>query len=448
MRTTARPSACAAWLALSATAILLFACSGGGGGDPGATVPKAGRGGTSTGGAAGGTGGSSAGGSGGAPGPAGGGADGADPVSGGTGGGAGASNDAAGGAIEDGAVVDATGEAPAPGSPVNPFVYVGSNLVSEIRIFELNLQTGALLARGSAPSGPSPDYLAFHPSGKFLYAINEVPAGRVVAFAVNPGNGALTMLNSAASGGNGPAHLSVHSSGKWVLTANYVSGHVAALPIMDDGRVGAPVQPRLAGAQAHMIRDDGISGNFVFVPSKGDDRVLQFKFDVATGLLTPNSPAFVAQAGSPRHMVFDRAGENAYLLTEAGLTVISYKYDSATGLLSAGVPLAAAPSGDGSHIVLHPTKNVLYASVRFFDALAIFDLDQMGRPQPPRHVRQQLARPWDFAIDPSGTFMVVANNDDSTVQVFRIGADGGLTRVGQAAVGERPRFVGILAIPR
>jgi 6-phosphogluconolactonase len=429
MRTAARPFASAAWLALSITAVLLCVCSGGGG-DPDATVPKAGRGGTSAGGGAGG----------------------ADPVSGGAGGGASGSNDAAsgdaGGMVEDGAVVDATGEAPAPGPAANPFVYVGSNLVSEIRIFELNLQTGALLARGSAPSGPSPDYLAFHPSGKFLYAINEVPAGRVVAFAVNPGNGALTMLNSASSGGNGPAHLSVHSSGKWVLTANYVSGHVAALPIMEDGRVGAPVQPRLAGAQAHMIRDDGISGNFVFVPSKGDDRVLQFKFDVATGLLTPNSPAFVAQAGSPRHMVFDRAGENAYLLTEAGLTVVSYKYDSATGLLSAGVPLAAAPSGDGSHIVLHPTKSILYASVRFFDALAIFDLDQIGRPQPPRHVRQQLARPWDFAIDPSGTFMVVANNDDATVQVFRIGADGGLTRVGQAAVGERPRFVGILAIPR
>ena len=150
-----------------------------------------------------------------------------------------------------------------------------------------------------------------------------------------------------------------------------------------------------------MILDDGITGNFVFVPSKGDDRTLQFKFDATTGRLEPNTPAFVEQAGSPRHMVFDRAGRNAYLLTEAGLTVISYKYDSNTGLLSAGVRLAAAPSGDGAHILLHPTRDILYASIRFYDALAIFNLDAEGRAQPPRHVRQMIARPWDFAIDPS-----------------------------------------------
>jgi 6-phosphogluconolactonase len=255
------------------------------------------------------------------------------------------------------------------------------------------------------------------------------------------------MLNSVPSGGNGPAHLSVHKSGSWVLVANYVSGHVAALPIMPDGRVGAAVAPVLAGANAHMILDDGISGDFVFVPSKGDDRVLQFKFDVATGRLTPNTPAFVAQAGAPRHMVFDRAGRNAYLLTEAGLSVVAYKYDATRGLLSDGVRLDAAPMGDGSHIRLHPTKNILYASIRFFDAIAIFDLDGDGRPQPPRHVRQMLARPWDFAIDPTGHYLLVANNADASVQVLRMADDGGLTRIGGMATVDSPRFVGIFAPP-
>jgi 6-phosphogluconolactonase len=60
--------------------------------------------------------------------------------------------------------------------------------------------------------GPSLDYLAFHPSHEFLYALNEVAAGRLVAFAVNPRTGMLTRLDDASSGGAGPAHISVHRS--------------------------------------------------------------------------------------------------------------------------------------------------------------------------------------------------------------------------------------------
>jgi 6-phosphogluconolactonase len=328
--------------------------------------------------------------------------------------------------------------------PTNPFVYVGSEMGSEILIFQLDLATGALLTRGRAASGPSPDYLAFHPSRKYVYALNEVTPGRVVAFSVSSATGMLTRLNDASSGGAGPAHISVHKSGKWLLSANYASGHVAALPIMDDGRLGEPVAPRFAGNNAHMIIDDGVSGKFVFVPAKGDNRVLQFKFDEATGRLEPNTPAFVAQTGVPRHMVFHRSGRFAFLLTEAGRSVISYRYDAATGLLGDGAAQLASPSGDGAHIVLHPSLELLYVSLRFFDSIGTLAITD-GRAQPPRHFQQQIARPWDMVIEPGGRYMLVANNDNATVKVLRIAADGALGIVGDgASVLPRPRFVGVL----
>ena len=326
----------------------------------------------------------------------------------------------------------------------NPFVYVGSEMGSEILIFQLDLATGALMPRGRVPSGPSPDYLAFHPSRKFLYALNEVPAGRVVAFSVDAATGMLTRLNDASSGGAGPAHISVHKSGRWLLSSNYASGHVAALPIMDDGRLGAPVAPRIAGANAHMIIDDGVTGKFVFVPSKGDNRLLQFKFDEATGRLEPNTPPFVAQLGAPRHMVFHRSGKFAFLLTEAGRSVISYRYDATTGLLSDGVSQEASPSGDGAHIVLHPSLELLYVSLRFFDSVGRLAIGE-GRAQPPQHFHDQIARPWDMAFEPGGRYLLVANNDNATVKVLRIDASGAPAVVGAgASVLPRPRFVGVL----
>jgi 6-phosphogluconolactonase len=328
----------------------------------------------------------------------------------------------------------------------DPFVYTGSTSSREIQIFQLDMKTGALTARGSAPSGASPDYLAFHPGGKLLFALNEVTPGMVEAFSIDRTTGMLTHLNAVSSGGDGPAHISVHRSGNWLLSSNYVSGDVAALPIMADGRLGAPVAPRRAGTFAHMILDDGASGRFVFVPSKGDDRVLQFKLDETSGRLEPNTPPFVAQGGAPRHMVFDRTGHFAYLLTEAGRTVVSYRYDAATGLLSDGVGVEAAPSGDGSHIVLHPRLGFLYVSVRFYDAIAVLPIGPDGRAQAPRHVRTQIARPWDIVIDRSGKYLLVANNDSATIKVFAIDQDTGMpTLVGNGAqVAARPRFVGIL----
>jgi 6-phosphogluconolactonase len=340
---------------------------------------------------------------------------------------------------------DATPPDTAPTPAGNPFVYVGSELANSIRIFQLDLATGALTPRGMAAAGTSPDYLAFHPSGKYVYALNEVNPGRIIAFSVDRATGMLTRLNDASSGGDGPAHISVHKSGKWVLSSNYDSGHVAALPIMDDGRLGAPVAPRVAGAMAHMIIDDGVTGKFVFVPSKGDNRILQYKFDEATGALEPNSPPFVAQAGVPRHMVFHRSGKSAYLLTEMGRSVVSYKYDSTTGLLTDGVALVAGPTGNGAHIVLHPTKELLYVCLRFFDSVTTLDIDAGGRAQNPRHFHQQISIPWDMAFAGGGQYLLVANNMSATVKVLRLDESGAVSLVGNgAAVAPRARFVGVL----
>ena len=70
------------------------------------------------------------------------------------------------------------------------------------------------------------------------------------------------------------------------------------------------------------------------MPSKGSNRVSQFKFDPASGKLQPNTPASVAEGGAPRHIAFHRSGRFAYLLTEGTRTVVAYNYDATTGLLS------------------------------------------------------------------------------------------------------------------
>jgi 6-phosphogluconolactonase len=333
---------------------------------------------------------------------------------------------------------------PPPAVTGNPFVYVGATSDPRLRIFQLDMATGALSPKGMAMADAAPNYLAVHPTRKFLYVTSQVPAGRVVAFAVDGASGMLTRLNDVASGGADPAHISLHGSGRWLFVANYTGGNASVLPVGADGRLGAAVSTVPAGAEAHMAVDDGVTGNFVFVPSKGSNRIGQFKFDPRSGQLTPNEPATVPEGGAPRHIAFHRAGKFAYLLTEGTRTVVAYSYDAATGLLGPLARVVAGDSGFASTIVMHPSKDLFYAAVRGPDTITTFAVEPDGRPRVVSRASAELSYPWDLAVDATGTFLLAANNTSASIKVFRIGENGGLTLVGGAAVPAQVRTVRVL----
>jgi 6-phosphogluconolactonase len=340
------------------------------------------------------------------------------------------------------------GEIMAPPPMGNPFVYVGSSSDPRLRIFQLDMATGALSPKGMAMANASPNYLAVHPTRRFLYVTSQVAAGRVVAFALDADTGMLTRLNDAASGGAAPAHISLHRSGKWLFVANYDGGNASVLPVAEDGSLGAAVSTVPAGAEAHMIVDDGITGNFVFVPSKGSNRIGQFRFDPLTGKLQPNDPATVAEGGAPRHIAFHRSGRFAYLLTEGTRTVVAYNYDPAKGLLGAFTRVAAGNSGFASHIAMHPSKDLFYAAVRGPDTITTFSIDAQGSPKVVGQVSDELSYPWDFSIDATGKYLVAANNTSSSIKVFRLDPQTGtLALVGGAAVPAQTRAVRVVFPP-
>lgn len=216
-----------------------------------------------------------------------------------------------------GGTPDAGGGGDIPPLMGTAYVYAGTyEGGSTMTIFTMDLKTGALTKKGnSTAGGGSADYLAIHPSGKFLIASNETHSGGTVTSMSIGADGTLTKLNDAAAGGNGPAAMTVSKDGKWAFSAGYDDGKVGAVPIGEDGKLGTPAPSVQAGAEAHYIVDDGVTGKFVFACSKGAGHVSQYKFDQATGKLTPNSPASVS-VSSARHMAFNPNGKWAYVTSK------------------------------------------------------------------------------------------------------------------------------------
>jgi 6-phosphogluconolactonase len=330
--------------------------------------------------------------------------------------------------------------------PATETVYV-SGYGSDITVFNFDTKTGMLTKRTSTSGGTSPSYMAFSPDLKFAYAINEADGAnsKVVAFSVEPQTGKLTQLNSSVTGGSGSPHLAVHPSGKWIAVAHYTSGQVSVLPIDASGKVGAagPLNkgPNDSCENAHQAAFDR-SGDHLLVPCLGSNFVMQFKFK--DGALSFNDPATVPVMGGPRHLAFDPEQKHAFVLSELESLITSFKYDATTGQLSDPQTINSydQTKGESAHIVVHNSGKWLYASNRMENSIGLFSIDTDGRPHSVSFVKDMIATPRDFSIDPTGQWLISANQDGAqNVLVFRIdAADGHLTQASVAAVGNQPTF--------
>jgi 6-phosphogluconolactonase len=336
----------------------------------------------------------------------------------------------------------------AAGSGNVAFVYTSGSDSPEIRVLRFDLQSGQLTPVATVEAGPGSGYLAWHPGKKYLYGINRNPA-RVIAWAVDPGDGRLTRINDVAiSGASGATHLSVHPSGKWVLVAYFGSGHVSTHPIREDGGVGEPADLQATAPQAHHAMTAG-EGKFLIVPCRDGNAISTFALDAATGKLTPIGQVSVEPGTGPRHIAFHPARGFAYVINETNGTMTSFSFDAAAGRLSEPQTLSTVPPGAtetaAAHVEVHPGGRFVYGSNRQASSIAIFEVTPSGRLQPRGHETGggRMKTPRDFTLDPAGRWMLVANQGSGEVLVFRVGADGSLALHGSAAVQSKPTFVGL-----
>ncbi|MCW5853337.1 MAG: lactonase family protein [Anaerolineae bacterium] len=343
-------------------------------------------------------------------------------------------------------------------SDTSLFVYVGSYTRTlphvkgkgeGIYIFRMDRASGALAPAGDVLGLSNPSYLAFDPTQRYLYTVDEIDQGNVSAFAVDPATGALTRLEQhVSSEGDVPCHLSVDPSGRWVLTANYTSGHVVSLPIRPDGSLGDAVEivhhhghsvhpDRQESAHAHWISVDP-TGRYVLVADLGLDKVLVYHFDPEYGTLTPNDPPAcdLPPGSGPRHLVFHPSGRFAYVINELASTLTTCAYDGERGILHPLQTLSTLPADFTGHsttsaIRIHPSGKFVYGSNRGHDSLAMFAVNDDGTLTPVGHTPTQGRNPRDFNIDPTGAFLIAGNQDTDTLVTFRIDtATGQLTPTG------------------
>ncbi len=337
--------------------------------------------------------------------------------------------------------------------------YTGKDSTSKgISLYRYNATTHDVTALGTAAETTSPSFLAISPDTRFVYAVNEVGdykgpnSGGVSAFSVDRSTGKLTFLNEVRSRGAGPCYITIDKTGKWVLVANYDGGSVAVFPVQKDGSLGDAVSfdqhtghganpQRQEAPHAHSI-DLSPDNRFAYVDDLGLDELMVYKFDAATGKLTPNDPPYAQldPGSGPRHFALARSGKFAYVLSEIKGTVTVFSNDLQTGTLhKLQVITTQAPGFKGeiedAEIEIHPSGKFLYASNRGDgNSIAVFAIDPAKGTLTPIEVTSTEGKaPRHFMFDPTGTILFAENMSSNNVVLFTIDQQTGkLTPTGKS----------------
>jgi len=125
--------------------------------------------------------------------------------------------------------------------PSGQWVYVLNEMGCSVDAFGFDAKRGALSQESQRQRTLPADYkdpntcaeIQVHPSGKFLYASNR-GHNSIAAFSVDPANGQLTPIDYFPSGGKTPRHFTLDPSGKWLLAENQDSDNVVVFQVDEE----------------------------------------------------------------------------------------------------------------------------------------------------------------------------------------------------------------------
>jgi 6-phosphogluconolactonase len=323
-----------------------------------------------------------------------------------------------------------------------------------ISIFQFDSQTGDLSLASEFLAIDNPGYLAIDERRKRLYAAVEIPAWNenlAAAFEIDPMTGALSFINMQPTLGNTTCHLGFDQTGGLIFASNYTVAElgarpgnaVAAFAIRADGGLEPafaaaihegpdavlPTTKRQHGHCAVPSPDN----KAVFVCDLGLDRIIAYnvpgKHEGRLTLAATPYTQFPDGAG-PRHMTFHPNGKQAYVINELNCTVSVLDYSSETAQLTIVQTLPALPDGFSetntcAEIAVSSDGRFLYGSNRGHNSIVTYAISETGRITLIGWTPSHGIGPRNFAIDPSGKFILVANQKGGGIAIFKRDIDTG-----------------------
>lgn len=306
----------------------------------------------------------------------------------------------------------------------------------------------------------NPSFITLSPDQKYAFVVHENgkdgKGGTVSSYAFNKSLGQLTLINTQSTEGDYPCYVEIDKSGRWLFVANYGTGNFTSYPVSDTGSIGDPKETikhvgtggnpeRQEGPHVHSTNISPDNKN-LYVADLGIDKIMLYDFNAADGSIKP-SPAVSAESrpgSGPRHIAYHPNNKWLYLMEEISGTVTAYEFkaDKFRELQRiSSVEKNAKGEAGSADIHVSADGKFLYASNRGdFNNIVIYQIDGNKGTLKQAGFQPVLGKgPRNFSIDPSGKFLLVANQGSDEVVVFsRNEKTGLLTDSGQRILVGKP----------
>jgi 6-phosphogluconolactonase len=180
--------------------------------------------------------------------------------------------------------------------PANRYALAADLGLDRVLVYAFDARAGKLsatpVAEAAMAPGAGPRHLAFHPSGRIVYVVNELDS-TVATLRYDAKTGALRVLQTVPSlaepmgGRNAPADIHVHPSGRFLYMSNRGHDSIAAFAIDKRTSTLQPLQWELTGGNWPRNFAIDPSGRFLFVAHERSSTIVTHRIDTRTGKLSP-----------------------------------------------------------------------------------------------------------------------------------------------------------------
>lgn len=214
----------------------------------------------------------------------------------------------------------------------------------------LDQQTAFVQHEGSSvhpqrQTKPYAHWFRTDPSNKFGL-VADLGMDEIVIYKFDERTGALTPNNppfTKVPGGMGPRHLAFHPSGKWVYAIAEIDNDVMAFNW--DGKKGTLTQFQTVKTLAEGFTDPSTAaeiavradGKYLYASNRGEDSIVLYAIDPKSGELTLKQRT-PSRGKVPRYFTFDPTNKWLIVSNQDGANVSVFSVDAKTGEL--------APKGD------------------------------------------------------------------------------------------------------
>jgi 6-phosphogluconolactonase len=180
----------------------------------------------------------------------------------------------------------------------NKFAMVADLGIDQVLIFRFNANTGSLTPADTGMvklnPGSGPRHIAFSPSGKYIYVLNELTS-TITAFLIDAETGKMqpgayiSTLPENFSGFNKAAEISVDLKGRFLYASNRGDNSIGVFSINSGDGSLTPVEWISSGGKTPRNFEIDPTGQWLLAANQDSDNIVIFRIDQVTGKLIQTS---------------------------------------------------------------------------------------------------------------------------------------------------------------